>query len=327
MESKHPSEKPIFILGAHKSGTSFLRALFDGHLDLQVVPIEAHYFQHLGLAISNAIRPSTALKFSSEGFNQSILQLLEQYNNSYDNFSDSQFSSKIDLDLAASMLDANKGVRSPRECLQKINETIFCSVANEKVDLKKRIVEKSVENFEFAAYLKIIFPDAYFIHIVRDPYQNLASLVRANKQNYLKLAKTIQRSFQFAINNSKIIENYKIIRYEDLVSNLECEMKNLAEFLEIEFSSKLLKPTILGQAWQSNSTRNVSEARSFISVEHRVVDLEVIYINKFLNDYLEVFKYKRRLPSKFLFIFQKSSVSFLMHCKNLMMLCFLKFCK
>ena len=56
--------KPIFILGAHKSGTSYLRALLDGHPDLYVVPLEAHYFQHLGFNIENYIRSPYTIDYS-----------------------------------------------------------------------------------------------------------------------------------------------------------------------------------------------------------------------------------------------------------------------
>ena len=34
----------VFILGQHKSGSSLLRSLLDGHPDLFVIPVETHYF-------------------------------------------------------------------------------------------------------------------------------------------------------------------------------------------------------------------------------------------------------------------------------------------
>ena len=40
--------RPIFLLGCHKSGTSLLRSLLDGHPDLFVIPIETHFFQATG---------------------------------------------------------------------------------------------------------------------------------------------------------------------------------------------------------------------------------------------------------------------------------------
>jgi len=36
---------PIFLLGSHKSETSLLRALLDGHKDLFVFPTETHLFK------------------------------------------------------------------------------------------------------------------------------------------------------------------------------------------------------------------------------------------------------------------------------------------
>lgn len=59
-------ESPIFILGCHKSRTSLLRALFDGHDDLFVVPFETHFFQRTGHVIDYAFRKSAARRLSVE---------------------------------------------------------------------------------------------------------------------------------------------------------------------------------------------------------------------------------------------------------------------
>lgn len=40
-------QKPIFIVGARKSGSSLLRSLFDGHSQLWVIPIETQYFKNM----------------------------------------------------------------------------------------------------------------------------------------------------------------------------------------------------------------------------------------------------------------------------------------
>lgn len=41
-------EKPVFVLGSRKSGTSLLRSLLDGAEGLFVVPCETHFFQRTG---------------------------------------------------------------------------------------------------------------------------------------------------------------------------------------------------------------------------------------------------------------------------------------
>ena len=45
------NQKPIFIFGPHKSGTSLLRSLLDGHPDLFSIPIESHVFSGMGMGI------------------------------------------------------------------------------------------------------------------------------------------------------------------------------------------------------------------------------------------------------------------------------------
>ena len=65
--------------------------------------------------------------------------------------------------------------------------------------------------------------------------------------------------------NYKIINNiysqhkndkrFLFIKYEDLVENPQKIMNQLSEFLQIEFSETLLKPSVFGQDWYGNSTR------------------------------------------------------------------------
>ena len=76
---------PIFLLGSHKSGTSLLRSLLDGHPDLDVLPREAHFFPTHGYASGYSVgvrvdpevplRPSPSeiahfLQFESMGWNR-----------------------------------------------------------------------------------------------------------------------------------------------------------------------------------------------------------------------------------------------------------------
>jgi hypothetical protein len=47
----------IFILGAHKSGSSLLRSLLDGHPQLFAIPLETHLFQTAGFGYETLSPP------------------------------------------------------------------------------------------------------------------------------------------------------------------------------------------------------------------------------------------------------------------------------
>jgi len=105
-----------------------------------------------------------------------------------------------------------------------------------------------------------LFPSARFIHIVRDPRSNLASLKRRCKLKELDwdvggYSFAIQKSNKLGFFNQKRLgkNRYHILRYEDLVKNPEVEMKTIASFLGVKIENNLLYPTVNGLPAKSNT--------------------------------------------------------------------------
>ena len=71
------SKAPIFILGSHKSGTSLLRSLLDGHPELYVIPFETHFMASLGRWIKYSYRKQAPLKH--ENYADNLLRIIEDY--------------------------------------------------------------------------------------------------------------------------------------------------------------------------------------------------------------------------------------------------------
>lgn len=192
-------ESPIFILGAHKSGTSLLRALFDGHKDLFVVPIESHYFKHLGWWIQYPFRKQLPKYRTVREFWYEAKQWMIHFNMVEDRLSDSMMAGKFNIPKIDEYLERIFEISTPDE---EITESILPSLYCQYVELinfslytlsslkGKRIVEKSVENFEFAVDIEQEMSNPKFIHIVRNPYSNLVSLrkyVNRNQKSYPNL--------------------------------------------------------------------------------------------------------------------------------------------
>ena len=101
--------------------------------------------------------------------------------------------------------------------------------------------------------LQEIFPQAKFIHIVRDG-RDVACSYRDLATTTGKYAPQLPNSvtsaaYQWKENLAKIIgsfaaiglENVYEIRYEDLVLNAESELTNLCDFLGVKYSSEMMK--------------------------------------------------------------------------------------
>jgi hypothetical protein len=58
------NQHPIFIAGTHKSGTSLIRSLFDGHSNIYSIPMETHYFQLNKFWVDNEYRKQNPIKLN-----------------------------------------------------------------------------------------------------------------------------------------------------------------------------------------------------------------------------------------------------------------------
>ena len=98
---------------------------------------------------------------------------------------------------------------------------------------------------------------AKFIHIIRNPLENISSLKKFNrirKINFVawEIALNFKKSYKIALENHKN-KNYLILRYEDLVSNVKKTMIKVCDFIGLEFEDILLIPTLNKELSTSNT--------------------------------------------------------------------------
>ena len=113
------------------------------------------------------------------------------------------------------------------------------------------------------------FPDAFLIHTTRSPkatYASQAAKYTRNSPN--ALARGYMRFKQFVHINIQISwtarlhrrlkhrPNYFLVRYEDLVIDPEREMRQICEFLEINFNDEMLNPNQYGSSFDSIGGRS-----------------------------------------------------------------------
>ena len=104
--------------------------------------------------------------------------------------------------------------------------------------------------------------------------------------------------FQMAIDNQITIgkSNYHVVRYEDLVDNPDNTMKNIANFMDIDFSKNLLTPSTFGINWRGNNfsgdkfngiSNNNSE-----KWKSRISEKDAMLIEYYFSSLMEEFGYK-----------------------------------
>lgn len=301
--------QPIFILGCHKSGTSLLRNLLDGTIELFVIPTETHFLELTGLPIYYALHKQNPAK---ESFENMLTKVRSMFNKSNEKTAaasqyggDSLGSGKWDIDRLISHLENNgKNAfeqKDYRTFFQIYFEAIHLSLKGVLPESGVRFVEKSVENAEYAGWLKKLYPDAAFIHIVRNPYAVLVSIrkFRMLHGKYPYLGNTLEAmafSYYNAITNPLTVEGYKIIRYEDLVTKPDETMRSIASLLNVPYTAKMTTPTAMGENWQGNSMTGEKfsgvSSQPLSAWEKAILPLEIHLVNKLLSPYLTTFNYQ-----------------------------------
>lgn len=110
---------------------------------------------------------------------------------------------------------------------------------------KKRWAEKTPSHVLFMDFINEVFPDAQFIHMIRNGYDVVKSLknIHWGSKNVVINAnlwvKHVSKGREYARKISP--ERYIEIRFEDLINNTEQTIKNICDFLGEEVNSRMLQ--------------------------------------------------------------------------------------
>ena len=308
-------KEPVFILGSHKSGTSLLRSLLDGCGNLFAIPIEMHFFEHMGFWVDYAIRRSLP---ADQDFDSVLARIKSAVRKSNEKPGPAvQYggdslpgTAQWGVERLLSHLE-KKGRRAfyekdYRVLFDAYLEAAYLSLKGQLPPQDTRFVEKSVENAEFAPYLKKLYPEAKFIHIVRNPYAALVSIRKFKSLTgqfpYIgTFLDALQNSYYHAFQNPLIVSDYLLIRYEDLVLDAEKVMKKVANHLEMPFEPSMLIPSTLGEVWKGNSMSGLAfdgiSSHPLEAWKQNIYPLEIVLVNLLLPHVLRKFGYELMQPS------------------------------
>lgn len=216
-------KSPIFIVGCERSGTTLLRVMLDNHTNI-AIPYEAERFSKL-------VSVQDPWKYSWD--KEDVISIIEEV----------LCVPKIafwgiNKDEVLAEL-GNADVYSYSDILKALYQ------ANARKHGKKRWGDKTpVNTFELFNIIKA-FPDAQFIHIVRDGRDVYLSWTKAPwaKLNLIKAAYKWKRWVMAAYRFGECLSDgqYLEIRYEDLISDPEKILRKICTFLEEPYVSELLE--------------------------------------------------------------------------------------
>ena len=102
--------------------------------------------------------------------------------------------------------------------------------------LKNIIIEKTTVNAVRMTWLQKAFPQSYFIGLVRNGYAVTEGIRRKGKKSVERGAKHWSIVNKIMLEESKKLDNYLELRYEDIVLNPDETSKRISQFLNIDKS-------------------------------------------------------------------------------------------
>jgi hypothetical protein len=214
------NDAPFFIIGSSRSGTTLLRLILSGHSRLHIPP-ETWF-----------IRPLVA-KFS-------LTEVL----------------SSAEVDAAVKIVTGDRrwpdmkfpAAEFERQAVQlhqpKLTDLINLVFQRQLVGTgKQRFGDKTPNYFLIVPELATLYPGAKFIHLIRDGRDVAISFVDAGWERYYDskefewtLAMRQQRIYSKMSVANQILE----VRYEDLVTDLESNVRKICAFLGETFEPTML---------------------------------------------------------------------------------------
>ncbi len=304
------TENATFICGHRKSGTTLLLGLLDNHPDLVVYPADSAFFYGYYPAFES---PAFTDHQKIERMAIFVANKLE-----IELYSLSETDRKeLNFPLNAMRHDikvyANATEKSSRDMLISLIRAYHKHFKGASNPL--RWVEKTTSSEIYAAKILEWFPQAKFIHVIRDPRDNWGSLKAGWSKLYYKLNDSLELLMHQMIERCRLgmefsqysrkrfgSEVYKIIKFEDLTTNPEKILKEICNFLKIRFSENMLIPTVCGKLWRGNNFSGLKfEEPSTANIgrwQERITEDEARLIEYHFGSLMEYFGYKTVYPLK-----------------------------
>ncbi len=223
---KELDELPVFfIVGRGRSGSTLLRSLFDAHPRV-MIPLESRFVQYLYYnypikerwSLETTIRALDDLESGFEPLSLNRDSLMEELE---------KHASDLSLERVCKLIYLHSHSEFPKEEIQILGD-------------------KNPRYTFFTPQLLKLFPNAKFIHLVRDYRDNIVSVQRAGKlikesgNTYFAMGRWSLYNRFVVKYQKKYPDRFARVRFEELIKDPELVMKNLCAFLELDYYPEIL---------------------------------------------------------------------------------------
>jgi hypothetical protein len=221
---QHQANKPIFVVGSPRSGTSILTWCLGQHPNIFPVP-ESSWMGDFAVSVAIGYQIGAARG------ERSILSAMD--------IRDNELFATVGQSINELILRHRKDLERKRRATSKESEP------------KGRWVDGTPEYSLHICGLRRLFPDALFVHICRDVRAVVRSMLNFHRVWWIQLVPNEEKAYKYWLRTVSACINaeeaygpnvvYRL-RYADLVSNPESAMHSLLNFLHEPYTAKCLEP-------------------------------------------------------------------------------------
>lgn len=264
------ARRPLLVCGAHRSGTTLVRDLLDGHPSLVVLPSEGTFFTSSERHLRRLPAESWLAHMGNEWLRRLANPIHQQ---PYWLLGRSSQESSAYVEFARALMAwwplvrDRANVASSWPLVAVALAYAQCTGRFSAGSVLERWAEKTPTNEQFLGRLRAEFPEAKIIHVVRHPFAVYAShkeYARTAGQrfrNAAQILRDINSSYRIAAEQSREgAPDYLLIRYEELIESMPATVARLASFAGIESIGSLMQPTAAGLPTMNNSSFAIKDA-------------------------------------------------------------------
>ena len=229
-------DRPIFLAGRGRSGTSLLARLFDGHPEVWSAPGETLVFTEIAPRMRETGDRAAAAAALAQRFP----------------------APSRDVDAALTAAVAGLDLADPALPRRLLEIGMARWGRQHPPGPAVAFLEKTPKNEDHLPALFAAFPTARVLYLLRDP--RAVHVSNARSETYRmepafvahQWLKSVRRILAY-VGREDAASAIRVVRFEDLVADPEGTMRSLCAFLGLAWSDALLAPTVRGRPWEGNS--------------------------------------------------------------------------